>query len=297
MRPIVLLLVALLSALPAAAAPRVVASIPPVHGLVAAVMAGAGAPRLLVPAGASPHDFALRPSDASALAEAELVVTVGAGLEGGIGDAAATLAEGARLLVLAEVPGVEPIPLDPDHGHDHGAAAGAIDPHLWLDPTIAALWLEPIAEALAAVDPANAALYRANAATTAEALDALVAETERRLAPVAGRDYAVLHDAWRYFERRFGLAPAARLVPATGGQPGARRLAEARARLAALDSPCLFAEPQQDRALAEAVAADTGARLAVLDPLGAGLPPGPGFYQALIRGIADGLAACLLAEE
>ena len=309
-----LALALLLGAAPAAAgaAPRVVASIPPVHGLVAAVMEGAGAPHLLIPADASPHHFALRPSDARALAEADLVVTVGAGLEGGLGPAVADLAEGARLLELAAVPGIEPLPAEahahadePDaHDHadepaadSHAHEPAAIDPHLWLDPDVAVLWLEAIAAALAEADPAQAALYRANAAEAADGLRALAAELEASLAPYADRDYAVFHNAFRYFERRFGLRPAASLASGSGEEPGARGVAGLEAALRAMDRPCLFAEPQHDARLVESVARDAGVRRGALDPLGRGIEPGPGLYPALLRALAGAFARCLDTAE
>ncbi|HUF56002.1 MAG TPA: zinc ABC transporter substrate-binding protein [Thermohalobaculum sp.] len=295
-----LALALLLGAAPAAhAAPRVVASIPPVHGLVAAVMEGAGAPHLLIPADASPHDFALRPSDAEALAKAELVFVVGAGLEGGLAEAAERLGESAEHVALAEARGVEPLPAvaheHAEAGHEHAGSGDedAIDPHLWLDPANAAVWLEAIAAALAEADPANADLYGANAAAAAAELDTLTAELAAALAPYATLDYAVFHDAFRYFERRFGLRPAASLASASGAEPGARGVARFRERLAEMQDPCLFAEPQHDAALVESVARDSGARTGTLDPIGRDIPPGPGFYPELLRALARDLARCL----
>ena len=292
--------VLILLALPAAAAPRVVASIPPVHGLVAAVMEGAGAPHLLIPGDASPHHHALRPSDAAALAEADLVFAVGAGLEARLAEAAAELADGAELVELAVVPGVDPLPAAGDahdaehaHDHDHHGDHPAIDPHLWLDPAVAVRWVDAIAAALAEADPENAALYRDNAAAAAAEVEAVTEEVAATLDPLRGRDYAVFHDAFRYFERRFGLEPAASLATVAGTAPGARGVARLAARLGEMEDPCLFAEPQHDAALIESLARDSGARVGTLDPIGRDIPPGPEFYPQLIRTLAADLARCL----
>ena len=301
MRPIAVLVVfmALMIAPTTQAAPRVVASVPPVHGLVSAVMAEAGKPHLLIPGNLSPHEYALRPSDARALSDAEVVFTVGAGLEAGLAEVIGTLAPKADQVALGELSGMQTLPLSEDHaGHAGEAEAGAsIDPHLWLDPEIAIAWLDAIATALGRADPDRASQYRANAVREASRIEALAAEIEAQLAPVRGRDYAVFHDAYRYFERRFGLGAAASLASGEGDMPGARGLAGFRERLAGLKDPCLFAEPQQDSAQVRSLARDTGARLGVLDPLGAEIAPGPDFYPALLRALAGGFRECLAAEH
>ena len=208
------LALALLLALPPRlfAGPEVVASIAPVHSLVARVMQGAGRPHLLLPPGASPHHHALRPSDAAALERAALVFWVGPRLERWLTRSLTTLAAGARVVRLADAPGLTRLALRQGavfaaHEHasepDHDEAE--IDPHLWLDPDNAKLWLDAIAAALAGADPARRALYLANAEAARAELDALAAEIEVRLAPVRGRPFVVLHDSFQYFERRFGI--------------------------------------------------------------------------------------------
>src|SRR5690242_9705969 len=132
-RPIALALALALLAAPAGAeAPSVVASIKPVESLTAAVMAGVGTPELLVPGNASPHTYAMRPSDARRLGEARLVVWVGPIYEAFLAKPLAALAGSATILTLSEAPGVRVLPLrnsgaweeDPHH-HDHPAGAGA----------------------------------------------------------------------------------------------------------------------------------------------------------------------------
>ncbi|MCH8952960.1 MAG: zinc ABC transporter substrate-binding protein [Proteobacteria bacterium] len=296
------LALALLLALPPRlfAGPEVVASIAPVHSLVARVMQGAGRPHLLLPPGASPHHHALRPSDAAALERAALVFWVGPRLERWLTRSLTTLAAGARVVRLADAPGLTRLALRQGavfaaHEHasepDHDEAE--IDPHLWLDPDNAKLWLDAIAAALAGADPARRALYLANAEAARAELDALAAEIEVRLAPVRGRPFVVLHDSFQYFERRFGIEAAGAVAPGDGRAPGPARIARIRDRIRALGPVCLFREPQLRSALAATVAAGAGARIALLDPLGAGLPPGPDLYPDLLRGLADSLADCL----
>jgi len=277
----------------------VVASIAPLHSLASRVMQGAGTPHLLLPPGASPHDYALRPSDAAALQGAGLVIRVGPQLEPWLDRPLASLAEGARILQLDQVPGLTLLPFREGldfggGGHDHSAdAGGVIDPHLWLDPENARLWLDAIAGALSASDPANRDLYLANAAAARAEIADLQATIDTRLAPLRGRRFIVFHDGFHYFEHRFGIEAAGAVSLGDGRAPGPARVAAIRALIIETGALCLFTEPQLRSALAATVIEGTPARIGLLDPLGATLEPGPGLYPALLDGLAEGMADCL----
>jgi zinc transport system substrate-binding protein len=282
------------------AGPSVVASIAPVHSLVARVMQGAGAPYLLLPPGASPHDHALRPSDAAALEHAALVFWVGPRLEPWAVRPLAMLARGGRVVRLSGVPGLTRL----EHregaafeAHDHNSrpdpGADETDPHLWLDPENAKLWLTAIATALAEADPENRALYQANAAAGWDELDALAIEINARLASVRGRPFVVFHDAFHYFENRFGIEAAGSVALSDARAPGPARIAGIRDHIRALGAVCLFREPQFRSALVATVAEGTDVRIGLLDPLGIDFQPGLDLYPGLLRGLADSLADCL----
>ncbi len=256
-------------------APRVVVSIAPLHSLVAGVMAGVAAPTLLVPGGASPHGGALRPSDARALQAADVVFWIGPGLERFLDKPLATLAGRARVIALAP------------------HAGGPPDPHVWLDPARARDLVAVAATVLAEADPGHADAYRANAARLRARLDALDRDLDARLAPVRDVPYLVFHDAYRHFEARYGLTSVGAVTRTPEIPPGARRLSRIRRLISERDVACLFTEPRSPPALAEAVTGGTTVRIAVLDPLGAALAPGPQAYFALMRALADDLAACL----
>ncbi|HTO28004.1 MAG TPA: zinc ABC transporter substrate-binding protein, partial [Devosia sp.] len=213
--PATLLSLALLTTT-ALAAPNVVASIKPVHSLVSAVMAGVGEPTLIVKGSASPHTYALRPSDAGALESADIVFWTGHGMELFLADALATLAGNATVVELADSPGIELLPVreggafeahsdgdeaehDAHDEHEHGEG----DMHFWLDPDNAKLMVTQIATMLAEADPENATAYQANAEAELVKLDALEAELAATLAPVADKPFIVFHDAYQYFEARF----------------------------------------------------------------------------------------------
>jgi zinc transport system substrate-binding protein len=302
MRRVFVVLVALALAASANAAPRVAADIAPVHSIVARVMAGIGAPDLVVGPGASEHGYALRPSEARLLQEADLVVWVGPDLTPWLGEAIASLAVDAAVVTLEDAPGIERLPLrdggafEP-HGHGPVDAAGhdhpVADGHLWLDPRNAVAAARAVAAALGGVDPANAAGYAANAAAFADEMAALSREIAARLAPVRGRPYIVFHDAFQYFEHGFDLPAAGSVALPDGSAPGAARVAEVRARVRAEGIVCAFAEPQFEPRLLATVIDGTAVRTGVLDPIGATLSPGPELYPALLRGLAEALAGCL----
>jgi zinc transport system substrate-binding protein len=352
--------------------PRVLVDTPALHSIAASVMAGAGTPDLLLPPGASPHDFALRPSDAAALAEADLIFWVGAGLTPWLADPLEALGEGATRISLLDSPGWPALALrgwddGHDHGHDHGEAAakdaahddhdhadehaedghddheghdhaeaahddhdehdhaaeahsdehadhddhaeehsddhaghdhgdaaqGDPDPHAWLDPQVANAWALTIAEALGAKDPDNAGLYLQNAAALAAANEALIREVTDQLAPHAGKGFIVPHDAFQYFEARFGMPASGTISLSDAQTPTPTALAALRDRTESEAIGCILTDPQTNPAWAGIVADGTGAKLVSADAEGTTLTPGPELYAALVRSVADALDTCL----
>ena len=225
--------------------------------------------------------IALRPSEARALAAADLVFWTGTALEAGLARGIARLAEDARVVALKDLPGALLLG-EPE-----------VDGHMWLDPANARVLVEAAAAALGALDPASAAIYARNGQGLAARLHALDARLAQRLGPVAGRPYVVMHDAYRYFESRYRLAGLGAIAASPERPPGARRLVELRHRMAESEARCVFVEPGVEPAHARALAAGTGARIGRLDPLGPTLAPGPAAYFTLMEGLADDLTACL----
>lgn len=297
MRRLFLALLLVVSASPAAAL-EVVATIKPLHSLAAAVMAGTGSPRLLVEGAADPHSHALRPSDARVLMDAAVVVRVGSGLDS-FADKVLRSRTNGTVVTFADLPGVTRLPvrhggLWEGDGHDHGAQA---DPHVWLDPLNARILASALADALAAADPAQDALYRANARALQERLDRLDGEIGMLLRPVRGIAYLVFHDAFQYLEARYLLTPVGSVSLDPERPPGARRLAALRQRIQTGVVACLFRQPQFSPRLVDSLAAGLPVRVAVLDDLGADLPAGPELYESLLRGVATSLRDCLAGVE
>jgi zinc transport system substrate-binding protein len=286
---------------PASAAPKVAVSINPVHSLVAAVMDGVAIPALLVRGAASPHTYALRPSDARAIEEADVIVRVGPNLEGFLERPIAALSRTTRVVTLMEDAGLTLLPAreggtwerHEDHDHAHGHDADETDAHVWLDPENAERIVAHVAAVLREVDRTNAAAYARNEAAAITRLRSLDADLRAGLAPVRAAPFVVFHDAYQYFERRYRLNAVGSVVVTPERRPSAKRLRALRAKLVALGARCVFAEPQFQPALLTTIVEGTDARTGTLDPEGAAIPPGPDAYFTLMRNLRDALVGCL----
>lgn len=313
------------------AEPLVVTSIKPVQSLVAAVMKGVGEPNLIVEGAGSPHGYNLRPSQAVALQEADLIVRIGPELETFLDKPIETIAHNAQTLDLIDVKGVLRLPPRAGgafethehthgeharkehekgaehedhhsgdyHSEDHGAEAShehaheRIDPHAWLDPVNGQRFLAAIADKLAEIDPENAATYAANARSATESLAALNREISAMLTPVRDRGFVVFHDAYQYFENRFDIHASGSITVNPELSPGAERIGEIQAKVRELGATCVFSEPQFQSDIVSVVMEGSSAQTGVLDPLGSSLESGPELYPNLIRGLATSMRDCL----
>lgn len=307
---------------------RVVASIKPVHSLVAGVMAGTGEPVLLVKGGQSPHTYVLRPSEAKTLESAQEVFWVGPDLETFLRKPLAALAQRARIVRLHEAEGVRLLPYrsdgsweahhdDEGGGHNHGSRAhdhgrghdhrpekaddhgaghehGAMDMHIWLDADNAKAMVAAIVQTLSAADPARGEVYAGNGRTVQQRITAMDEDLARELAAVADRRYIVFHDAYQYLEKRYKLSPAGSITVGPERQPGAERLSQIRAKIIGEGVDCVFSEPQFEPALVKTVIAGTPARTGVLDGHGGvGVPAGADAYFTIMANLAGALKGCL----
>ncbi len=259
----------LLSGMAHSEPPKVMTDIAPVHSLVAQVMGDLGEPELLLQASDDIHHLQLRPSQAHAIARADVVIWVGPGLEPWLAESLAALNPGAVSLALQNQ-----------------------DAHGWLDPVAASTWLSLIAAVLADTDPDNAEQYGANADQAVDRIAELVEDVHTTLAPVLGQGFVVDHDAYGPFANRFELNILASLRDGEAAQPGAGRLAQVRKLIEAGQVNCVFADTGHSEQLAMTIAADTNVAVASLDAMGLGLTPGPEMYHDLIRNIAAAFREC-----
>jgi len=291
---------------------RVVATIKPVHALVAGVMAGVASPTVLLSGNASPHTFALKPSEARALANADVLFRVSPALEPFTVRLANSLPARVEVVSLGEAAGLALLPRRVGDGferHDHGPGGGdghghkhahggpapkgdAVDPHVWLDPDNARAMTRAIVATLSARAPAHAARFAENGRRLDESLATLGREIGTQLAPLAGTPLIVFHDAYQYLEHRYGLKVVGSITLNPEVAPSAKRLTDLRARIARDGVACILSEPQFSPRIVEAVLEGSRARAGVLDPVGGTLPAGPDHYHQTLRALAAAIVAC-----
>jgi len=316
------------SAVSASADVNVVASIKPIHSLVAAVMEGVGEPGLIIEGAGSPHTYALKPSQAQMLEQADLVFWIGHELEAFLEKPLETIGAKARSVELIDAHDLVKLEfreggafdkhdhgdeaghddhahetveaahdheheVEHDHAHESGHDHGEFDAHVWLDPVNAKAMVHEIEEALVEADPGNADKYEANAEAVTAKLDTMIAEVSTQLDPVKEKGFIVFHDGYQYFENRFDVTASGSITVSPEVMPGAERITEIRAKVQELGATCVFAEPQFEPKLVSTVIEGTGARAGTIDPLGAELEDGPELYFQLIRNMGTSISACL----
>jgi len=291
-----------LLALSAQAQVQILTSIKPLQLIAAAIQDGQGEPQVLLPPGASPHYFVLRPSDAKRLDNADLFYWIGPDLENFL----------PRLLKQRSQPSVAAQDLpdlhlqyfaeahahDHDHGHaliehDHAHQPGTVDAHLWLDPHNAELIAQRISADLSALDPENAAHYAANLQAFSQALQEVDGQLKVELAPLKNQPFFVFHEAFNYFEQAYGLAHTGVFAVSSEVQPGAKHVQQMRTRLQQAGAACVFSEPPLQPRLAQTLAAGLPVKLAELDALGVDIPVSAQGYTQLLRNLGAQFSACL----
>ncbi len=279
--------------------PQVVTDIPAVHSLVAQVLGDLGEAELLVSGSADAHSYQLRPSQARALANADLVFWIGPEMTPWL-ERALAADTSAKIVGLLAAEGT----LTRQYSHDHAEASAedtddhdheGTDPHVWLDTANAQVWIGLIRDTLTATDPDNAATYARNAAAAQTSIATLDGEIRGLLVGAEVAPIVVGHNAYGYFADHFGLKIAAAIEAGDAADPSAQRLSEIADLLGTEGVRCLFPEAGHDPRRSEVLIEGTKTRLgAALDPEGRALAPGAGLYAKLMRNLAASIADCQL---
>ena len=309
---------------------KVVVSIKPIHSLASYLMEGVGTPNLIVDGYASPHGFAMKPSHAKMLQEADLIFWVGEGLENFLEKPLKSIAKKAEKIELLEIKGLKKLKFreknifdgHDDHGHkeghdedkheedehkheedehkheeeghdEHGHeghAHGEYDPHIWLDPINAKIILSEMVEHLIENDEKNSSVYKSNLGKALKDIDKLIKDVKAELNQDIS--FIVFHDAYQYFEKRFNVTVLGAFTVNTDVMPGAEQLSEIREIIEHDKVSCIFSEPQFNPDIINTVAKDMDIKTGVLDPLGATLDPGKGLYFKLIKNISSSFKGC-----
>ncbi|WP_058911358.1 zinc ABC transporter substrate-binding protein ZnuA [Entomohabitans teleogrylli] len=301
--------VALLFGSCASAQAAVVASLKPLGFIASAITDGVTDTQVLLPDGASEHDYSLRPSDIKRLQSADLVVWIGPEMEAFMHKPVTQFAS-QKQIALAELSAVKPLLMkgsdadehdDHEHHHDSGKRDedhhhGEYNMHLWLSPEVARLSAVAIHEKLVELMPQSKAKLDANLQHFEAQLAAADKQLTSTLAPLKGKGYFVFHDAYGYFEKHYGLTPLGHFTVNPEIQPGAQRLHDIRTQLVEQKAVCVFAEPQFRPAVIEAVARGTQVRMGTLDPLGTAIKLGPDSYTQFLTQLSDQYSSCLKGD-
>lgn len=288
------------------ASAAVVTTIRPLGFIASAIADGVTPTEVLLPDGASPHDFALRPSDIQRLRSADLVLWVGPDMEAFLTKALVPISA-TRKLAISELPAVKPLLMkgedDDDHDHagdahnhaddDHGHHHGEYNMHVWLSPEVAKVTAIAIHDRLLELMPQNKDKLDANLRQFENLLTQTDKNVGNMLTPVQGKGYFVFHDAYGYFEKHYGLSPLGHFTVNPEIQPGAQRLHQIRTQLVEQKAVCVFAEPQFRPAVINAVAKGTTVRSGTLDPLGSGIALGKDSYGKFLTQLSSQYVSCL----
>ena len=302
---------ALFLSLSAKADIKVVTTIKPLHSLISSVMDGVGEPSLIIEGTNNPHTFVFKPSHAQMLQEADLIFWIGEDLEAFMEKPLDSLAKDAKKISFMELGSIEKLKFreenvfdnhddhdgheDEHEGHDdhaghEGHNHGEFDAHIWLDPMNAKEMVHEIAHELGDLDPANKETYEANADKTLKSLDDLIEDVNNSIPN--GVSYIVFHDAYQYFEKRFGVSSAGALTLNPDVLPGAKQIADVQDLISDKGIKCIFSEPQYNPKIIETLASDMNISTGVMDPLGAYMEKSNGMYAELIKEISNSIKNC-----
>ncbi len=288
----------LTASLMSSAQAAVLASVRPLGFIAAAIADNVTPTDVLLPDGASPHDYALRPSDLQRMRSADLLIWVGPDMETFMTKSVAQLPPN-RVVDLSSLPGVQPLLQtgDDDDEPAHESADkhhhGQYNMHLWLSPEIAKLAAIAIHGKLLELMPQKKDQLDANLRQFEEELTKTDTKLGKMLQPVQGKGYFVFHDAYGYFEKHYGLSPLGHFTVNPEIQPGAQRLHQIRTQLVLQKAECVFAEPQFRPAVINAVAQGTTVRMGTLDPLGSGIALTRDSYVNFLSHLISQYVSCL----
>lgn len=302
------------------AAPDVVASIKPVHSIIATIMKDVGEPTLLVDGNVSPHDYTMKPSDAKAVQDADMVVWIGEGMETFLIKPIETLVDKANVIELMDIEGINKIEnaghdehekkeehSDHDHsdahnhseeashsehshaGHDHGK----YNPHIWLDVENMQLAAAKIAYQLATIDPDNANKYESNLAEFKSGLAEVDGKIKKELTAVQGKNFMTWHPAFTYFEEHHALGNVGSVASNDHSAPGAGKIKELQHEMKHENVQCIFTEPTVNLNIINTIIEGTDVKIGEIDPIGFDLEAGPDQYFALLQKVSAGFTSCL----
>lgn len=255
---------------------RIVASIKPVHSLVAGITQGVSEPKLLMSSKQSPHHYSLRPSERRMLAEADLVFWIGPNMESFMPRILSSLKNKQKSISLIETQGLKLLPLrqtdHDEHGHNETEQAlSKMDAHFWLNTYNADILVDAISQQIIRIDPEHTQQYQSNSQRLHHQIAQLRKKLQQSLSTVKS-PFLTYHDGYQYFETEFGLNNAG-FITASELQPGARRISELKKLIKEQDIECIFYDAPAEPAILKSLQTNSKTRTFMLDPVGIFIPP------------------------
>ncbi|OBU35508.1 zinc ABC transporter substrate-binding protein [Photobacterium phosphoreum] len=281
---------------------NVVTTVKPLNLIVSELTQGAATSEFVIPAGTSPHDYALRPSDVRKLKQADLVVWVGPELESFLVKTMASKPENVALSQQHDISFRYYAEDEQEHaGHEdeHAGHEGhqhnhqGIDPHLWLGPEQAIQAANVITKALIKYDPLHKNTYTANLSTFTTDVQQAVSQLNKQLKPLNNKGYYVFHDGYGYFEQQFKLDNLGHFTVEPDRRPGAKTLLSIRQALTNNEAYCVFSEPQFSPAVVKSVTKGTNVKIGTLDPMATDIVEGKGGYVRFLNELGERFSKCL----
>lgn len=263
--------------------PAIVSSIRPLTLIAQAIAGDRAEHATIIGLNDAAHHFTLSPGDRLQLETADILLWVGPPFEVELDEFFQRRQPDAELLTVLSIDGVT----------IHHLNDGSIDPHVWLDPDNARWVAGALAERLGVIDPARRPFYQQRLAAFSNSLEAVTVTTQARLAELAQQDFIVYHNAYQYYEKRFGLAHAMALVSNPEVAPGIRETLRVQNRIAEIQPVCVLLEPDFNPALLRTLLGGTTTREVIIDLLGYELADDHDNYIGLLNTVTDGFVQCL----
>ncbi|QYN42824.1 zinc ABC transporter substrate-binding protein ZnuA [Gilliamella sp. ESL0443] len=276
---------------------NVISSVRPIGFITEAITSGVTNTDILLPDGASPHTYSLKPSDLAKIKNADLIIWIGEDMEVFMPTVLKNVDE-HKQIELMDVPEIksllrtnhhdEEIPHD-DNDHHHGE----YDEHIWLSPKIAKIIAKSIHDKLIELYPNKVQLLDANLNEFITNLSETEQNIAKKLISVQNRGYFVFHDAYGYFESQFGLKNLGSFTINPAVQPGVQTVYAIQKKLAEHQAVCVFREPQFSPAVIKKLVNGTNVKIGELNPLGTGIIVEKGAYSHFLLTLTQELLDCL----
>jgi zinc transport system substrate-binding protein len=272
---------------------KVTASFLPLYAHAKSVAGDLAEVSQLLGAGVGPHDFQFKPSDVKKIANTDLLILNGLGLEEWM-EGMVAQAKNKNLVIIDTsrgvplTPGPQELTIGLAHsheGHDHGEAGGA-NPHIWLDPVAAQQQVKSILQGLQKADPKNASGYQTNADRYLAELQKLDAEFAEQLSLLQPKNLITFHEAFPYLAKRYGLNYLGFIEQFPEKAPSPKELSALVDIIKRQKVKVLFAEGGYEPKLLKTIAQQTGAIVAQLDTLEVGAPLATAYLDRMRSNLA-----------